>query len=151
MSITINQFQQTTVQGALDLNIMTSRVFQGQVSANQATALTPGQAVKFDTSTGVIPQVVAAAVGDIAIGFLVFDTQKGAPVAGDRVQIAFFGGPVMWMTAGGTITAGAAVENKSDGTVQIKSAQATRGYALDPATNGNLLRVIITNNGNLAA
>lgn len=151
MSININQFGQATVQGALDLNITKSGIFQGQVSANQASALSPGQAVKFDTSSGVIPQVVSAAIGDIAIGFLVFDTQKAAPVAGDRVQIAYFGGPCMWMTAGGTIAAGAAVENKSDGTVQTKSAQATRGYALDPATSGNLLRVLITNNGNLTA
>ncbi len=54
-------------------------------------------------------------------------------------------GPVMWLTAAGSIACGALVESDSTGAfVQTKSANALRGIALDPATDGQLLRVLIT-------
>jgi hypothetical protein len=142
MSLNINQFAQTTIRGQLDQNIPPGPVIAGVVSVNQATALKAGDAVKLDTSTGNVPSFVAAAASDVAIGHLVFDEKKASPVAGDAIQVALFGS-IMWMTARGTVAVQASLENYTDGTVQTLASAKMRGIALDPATTGNLLRVII--------
>lgn len=142
MAININQFAQSTIRGQLDPNIPAGPSISGVVSANQATALKAGDAVKMDQLVGNVLSFVAAAASDVAIGHVVFDEKKASPVAGDAIQVALFGS-VMWMTAGGTILVQANVESKSDGTVQTQSAAKMRGIALDPATTANLLRVFI--------
>lgn len=138
----INQFAQQTIRGQLDQNIPPGPVISGVVSANQATALKAGDAVKMDTTSGNVPQFVAAAVSDVAIGNVVFDEKKASPVAGDAIQVALFG-CIMWMTARGSVAVQANLENYTDGTVQTLSSGKMRGIALDVATTGNLLRVII--------
>lgn len=146
-NINPNQFAQVTVRGQLDLNIAKSAtVIQGVVSANQATALQAGDAVKMDNTTGNIPTFVAAAVGDDAIGIIVFDEKKSSPVAGDYIQVALLNGAgVMWMTAGATVLVGALLEDSGSRTLVTRSAQKMRGIALDPGTTGNLFRVILRN------
>lgn len=142
MTININQFAQTTIRGQLDQNIPPGPVISGVVSANQATALKAGDAVKMDTTSGNVPSFVAAAASDVAIGHVVFDEKKASPVAGDVIQVALFG-CIMWMTARGSITVQANVENFTDGTVQTLASAKMRGIALDVATTGQLLRVLI--------
>ncbi len=147
MSININQFAQLPVRGALDLQIMKSGVLQGIVSPNQATALKAGDPVKLDTAnTTPVPWFLGAAQGDTIIGNLVFDEKKASPAANDTVQVTFFGGPVMWLTSSGTVNPGGAVEDATGGSgasVQAKTSNPTRGFALDPGTNGNLFRVVL--------
>jgi hypothetical protein len=147
MTININSYEQAPVKGQLDLSIPSQGVLlSGRVSASQATALVAGQAVKLDTASGRIPSFLAAAKGDAAIGFVTRDVKKSSPVAGDVIQVACHS-CVMWMYAAGTIAAQATVENTDDGndSVQTKSAQVARGIALDPATVGQLFRVLILN------
>lgn len=146
-NINPNAFAQVTVRGQLDLNISVgAAVIQGVVSANQATALKAGDAVKMDNTSGNIPTFVAAAVGDDAIGTIVFDEKKSSPASGDYIQVVLLNGAgVQWHTAGGTITVGALLEDTGSSTLQVRSAQKMRGIALDPATSGNLFRAIMRN------
>src|SRR5262245_23300773 len=140
MTININQFDQQTVRGAVDLQISRSGVISGVVSPNQATALKAGDALKLDSAvtTGRTPNCVKAGTSDEALGFLVYDVQKSQPVAGDAIQVTFDGGPVTWQMAGGTIACGAAVESESDGDLITLASGSQRGIALDPAVNGQL-------------
>lgn len=145
--INTNSFAQTPVRGQLDLQIAKSGVIQGIVSVNQATALKAGDAVKLDTTTGVVPSFVAAATTDVAIGNVVFDEKKASPVAGDYIQVALQSGcnVVIWAAAGATIVAGASVEDLSAAVMQTLASGKMRGVALDPGTNGQLFRVILRN------
>jgi hypothetical protein len=145
MTINLNQFNQVPIAGQLDLQISKSGVITGEVSANQATALSPGQPVKLDSAnTGNVPLFVAAAASDVALGHVAYDVKKSQPVAGDPVSVAFHGGPVMWMLAKETIAPGARLEQNADGSVQNVTSAKVRGIALDPGTAGQLFRVIIT-------
>lgn len=149
MTININQFAQTPVRGELDLQITKSGVIQGMISNNQAGTLVAGDAVKLDSAitSGQFPQFIAAAASDSSMFFLVNDPKKSSFVALDQCQITFFGGPVMWMVANGTIAPGAAVENTggSGTNVQTLAAAKQRGIALDPGVASALIRIIITN------
>ncbi len=145
MTLNSNQFAQGNARGELDLQISKSGVITGQISANQATALNPGDFVKLDdANTGPVPQFIAAADTDTGFGVLIRTVKSSSFSAGDPVEVAFLGGPVIWLKAGATIAPGAAVEDDSTGGVVTKSADAQKGIALDPGTTGNLLRVILT-------
>jgi hypothetical protein len=144
MTININQFEQVPVAGQLDLNINKRGVIEGQVSVNQATALSPGQPVKLDTAnTSASPQFVAAAASDVAIGHVVYDVKNSQPTAGQVIGVACNLGPVMFMLAKGTIAPGGRVEQHADGSVQAFTSGKVRGIALDPGVAANLFRVII--------
>lgn len=146
-NINPNQFAQVPVRGQLDLQISKSGVIQGVVSASQASAMKAGDAVKLDTTSGVVPSFLAAGTTDVAIGNIVFDEKKAAPIAGDAIQVALDSGPavVMWCAAGATIVAGASVEDATVATMQTLASGKMRGVALDPGTSGSLFRVIIRN------
>ncbi len=144
-NLNVNQFAQVAVRGQTDLQISKNGVLTGQISANQATALNPGDFVELDAAaTGPVPQFIAAPVADTGVGALIFDVKRSSFSAGDYVEVAFLGGPVIWLIAGATIAPGAAVEDNGSGRVITKSAQAQKGIALDNGTTGNLLRVILT-------
>src|SRR6185437_11014410 len=109
MSLNINQFAQTTVQGDLDLQFDGS-VITCQVDSSQATALVPGQAVKLTTTSGGVPKVVGLAGNtDASFGFVCYNLKDANYPAYANVEIAQFGS-AMWMTAGGAIARGASVE-----------------------------------------
>jgi hypothetical protein len=153
-NLNINQQQQTPVEGDLDLQIQRSQTITGVLSANQVTALVAGSSVKFDSAitVGGIPQFVAAAVGDVAVGYIKRTVQAASFNTGDKVEVVGNFGPVMWLTAHGTILPGATVEDYSTaGQVQTKSAQKARGLALDYATDGQLIRIMIIDPVELAA
>jgi hypothetical protein len=144
-NLNINQFQQVTVRGTLDLQISKDGVLTGQISVNQATDLNPGDFVKLDTAnTGPVPQFVAADDDDTGIGAIIYDVKQSTLSAGVACQVAFLGGPVMWLEAGATISPGDAVEDNGSGQVITKAAHAQKGIALDPGVTGELLRVILT-------
>lgn len=143
-TLNINQFEQVPIRGQLDLQIMKSGVIQGVVSASQGSALAPGDRVALDTASGNVPSFVAATLDVTAIGLVVFDEKKSAPVAGDYIQVTFFGGPVMWLTSAAAVSAGAQVEYNSSGKVQALTTNKMIGIALDPATAADqTIRVIL--------
>ena len=149
MTVTLNPntFEQSQIPGDLDLNIAMTGTISGLISANQATALAEGTPVKLDAAilTGRLPQFVAAAAGDLAIGYLRRTLRQTSFAAGDTCEVTMMPAPVMWLTAKGTVAMGAQVE--SDATdptlVQTLASASCRGIALDPATDGKLLRVIL--------
>lgn len=143
-----NQFEQGLVPGDLDLNIAMTGIISGMVSANQATALAAGSPVKLDAAVtkGRLPQFVAAAVTDKAIGYVKRTLQKSSFVAGDIIEVTMDPKPVMWLVAGGTIAMGAAVETSGSDPTQVITAAGTnqvRGIALDPGTSGQMIRVVL--------
>lgn len=145
-NLNINQFQQIPVEGDLDLQIASSQTISGIVSANQATALTAGMAVKLDSAitSGNVPQFVAAGQDDVAIGYVKRTVQASSFSAADKVEITGNFGPVMWMTAAGSIACGAYVEQDSTGAlIQTYTSHSKRGLMLDPVSTGQLGRVII--------
>lgn len=146
--VNINQFQQTPVRGELDLQISKSGVISGVVSENQVGSLTAGSPVKLDATitAGNLPRFVAAAAGDLAIGYIAHNVKRDTLVASDPCEVAFFGGPVMWMVAETTIAPQDQLEQNANGNVQPLAAGSFRGIALDPGVAGGLLRVIIMTN-----
>ena len=143
MTININQFEQAPIKGQLDLQISKSGVISGVVGANQSAALVAGDPVAFESYTsGAQPQFVKAAYNAASIGCIVADTKKESFVAGDTIEVAFFG-VVIYQVAKATIAPGAIVEQHSDGTYQTFSAGVKRGIALDPAVAAGLFRMII--------
>lgn len=145
-TLNLNQFTQIPVQGERDLVIEQTGIISGVISASQATALTPGTAVKLDTASGLVPSFIAAGQDDVGIGEIIYDLKSSSLNAGDPVQVALFEkSVVMWLTAGGTIAAGAFVEDKGDGTIQTQTSHAMRGQALDPGVATQLMRVFLRN------
>jgi hypothetical protein len=145
-NINANSFNQVTVRGELDLQITKSGVIAGLVSANQATALNPGDKVTLDQTTGYNFSFVAAATSANAIGLVMFDAKNSAPTAGTYIQVALFHpGVVMWLTAGASISVMAMCEYVSFAakTIQTQSGGKAIGLALDPGTTGQLMRVLL--------
>jgi hypothetical protein len=141
-----NQFAQTAMQGDIDLGIMQTGAISGRISPNQATPLLAGTPVKLDTAvtSGKLPMFIAAAVGDVAFGYLKRTLKQSIFALGDDCEVICNPAPVMWLTAKNTVAMGASVESGTDPlTVQTTSAQKARGIALEPATDGQLVRVYL--------
>ncbi len=129
-TLNLNQFKQVPIKGQRDLQLEQSGILSGVISDSQGSALAPGAAVKLDT----------------AIGTIIYDVKSSQLSAGDPVQVALdYKSIVMWMTCGGTIAAGAFVEDKGDGTIQTITNHAMRGQALDPGVATDLIRVLLRN------
>ena len=147
-TVSLNQFAMTTVRGVLDFRgaPQAGTVLGVQISPNQVTPLYAGDAVKLDSAApaGGLPQVIAAADSDVAWGFLAYSSKASTFNAGDRAT-AGINGAVMWGLAESTINPGSPVESTSDGALQTKSANPTRGTALDAGTADALFRFIIAN------
>lgn len=153
-----NQFGQQVAIGDLDLGLMQGGALAGILSPNQSSPAVTVQAgfpAKIDTAitTGFVVNFVQAAQTDLAIGFFRRMAAQATFALLDVVEVALFGGPVMWMLANGTITPGATVYNDSTGAFVNTTAggNKARGIALDYATTGNVLRVLITNPVSIAS
>lgn len=149
MNININQFAQVPIRGQLDLQITKSGVISGVISANQMSSLKAGDAVKLDATVtvGNLPQFVAAAVGDVAIGYLASSVKQDTFVALDACEVVGLYGPVMWLSADVTILAGAVVDQKANGNMEphgTTPGSTARAIALDPGVAGQLSRFILT-------
>lgn len=152
ISLFTNQFGQQVAVGDIDLGIMQAGSLAGILSPNQSSpgvTVAAGAPAKIDTAitTGYVVNFLQAGVNDLAIGFFKRVAAEATFGLLDQVEVALFGGPVMWLLANATITPGATVYNDSTGAfVNVTSGGAkARGIALDYATTGNVLRVLITN------
>lgn len=154
MALNINQFAQTPVKGQLDLSVGVKQVISVQVDVSSAGGLVDGQAVKLVDVKGGIPNVVeCAADSDDVFGFIVYDIKDKAFNAGDKVEIAFARGSVMYMEASAAIVpyAKVAIVISGQKVVTATTGQMIIGYAIDKATaSGELIRVMIDLPGALA-
>ncbi len=143
MTISPNQFAMQTVQGDLDLQFL-GGVITVQVSANQATALIAGQAVKLEDSAGGVPKVLALAANtESSFGFVVRNLKDQTFPAGSLMEVALQGS-VMQMTAGAAIARGAKIEvvNSTKKVITNAGTNPVAGFALDKAAaDGDLIRV----------
>lgn len=147
-----NAFAMAPILGQLDLRFNPG-VLSAFLSSTSAGGLVPGQAVKrYNPGTapgvGVTPQVVeAAADTDDIFGFIVYNIKNPTFAAGGLLEIATMRGTVMYMTANGAISGGAALDIVvgTPGTVQPHTgSNVIIGTALDQAAAaGQLIRVII--------
>lgn len=146
MTLNINQFAQTSVQGQLDLEFAGS-VLTAQVDAAQVTPLIAGQFVKGATTTKGLPKVIAvAANSDASFGVVVRNLKDNNFPALAQVEVALFGS-VIWLTSAGAITRFASVEQVAATPGSVVSSGGTNpviGFALDGASgSGQLMRVFL--------
>lgn len=144
-TLNINQEQIVPIPGELDIQSMQNGYITCIVDAAQATALKPGMAVKLQsTNTGPYPKVLAAGVDDVAHGLVAYIVKDTTFVAGDKVEIVFFGGNIIWMQATAVaITPGTQLQ--SDATnllVEAYTSHKVRGYALDYFAASGMGRMI---------
>lgn len=143
VNMNINQTEITPVPGEIDIQTMQNGYFTAIVATGQT--LKAGQFVKFvSANTGPLPVVTAAAQGDVGCGMVAYITKDSTFVAGDRVDIAFFGGLVIFQQATAVaITPGSQVESDSTGLlIQAYSSHPVRGYALDYFPASGIARII---------
>lgn len=144
-SLNINQQDILPIPGELDIMSMQNGYITCLVDATQATALKPGMAVKlYASNTGPMPKVVAAGQNDAAHGLVAYIAKDTTFVAGDKIEIVFFGGNIIWMQATAVaITPGTQVESDSTNLlVQAYSSNKVRGYALDYFAASAMGRII---------
>lgn len=152
-----NQFGQQVAVGDIDLGIQQTGALAGILSPNQsspAVTVAAGAPAIIDTAitSGFVVNFKQAAITDIAIGNFKRTSMQSTFGLLDVVEVALFGGPVMWLLAAATITPGLTVYQDANGAVVGAGGGAkARGIALDYATTGNILRVLITNPAGIAA
>ncbi len=155
MALNQNQLAQTPVQGMIDLIIGPANVIACQVKSDEATPLIPGQGVMLVDSIDGVPKVTAVGDDDdILFGFVLYNQKDQNFPAGAAVEIAFFRGTVMLMTASAAIARGAQVMVVVSGSKVATATTNKRiaGIALDKATaDTQLIRVLIDLPGGLAA
>lgn len=147
MTLNINQFSQSAVQGMLDEKFG-GMVLSAQIDVSTGGALTPGTAVKVVDSAGGVPKVVeCAADTDEVFGFICFDQLHPTFDAYDPCEIAILnGGACMFMTASAAIARNAVVTIvvASDKVKTSTGGSRDCGRALDkPAADGDLVRVLL--------
>jgi|SRR5579864_574655 len=152
-SLNLNQLTLQSVLGqlALGLNGAPALTIQAVVSATGSPSLSPGQAVKFDTTittnpTG-LPPIVACAANAYADGYIVYDVKLGGTLtAGTILQVLLQG--AMWMLVEGTtVDSGSVLEDGADvGSMEpfATTGNYPRGVSLDYATSGQLFRAFLT-------
>lgn len=143
-TLNINQQNILPIPGEIDIQLSKSGIFSAIVSTGPLKA---GQFVKLDsTNTGPYPKVVAAGQSDQADGMVSYIVKDATFATGDKVEISFFGGNVVWQQATAVaITPGTQVESDSTGLlVQAQSANKVRGIALDYFAASGMGRIIQT-------
>lgn len=154
MTLQLNQFTESAIQGQIDLKGFGSNIISARVSNSASGALmplVPGQAVKVANEAGGVPSVLPLASNtDVTNGFVVYNVKDISYAADSRLEVALFG-TVQYMTSGGAINRWANVEvvyNASGGGTVITSAGTNPivGFAVDQATaSGQIIRVYIIN------
>jgi hypothetical protein len=153
MSLQQNQFNQSPVQGMLDLRF-NAQTISCEIDSTSNGGLVPGQAVKMVDSAGGVPKVVECdADSNDVFGFINYDLKSQSFAAGDMVEISAMRDNVMYMTASAAISRNAKVAIVVSGSkiVTASSGKMIVGRALDKASaDGDLIRVIIDLPGALA-
>lgn len=146
MSLQQNQFNQSPVQGQMDLRF-NSETISCEVDVSSAGSLPAGQAVKMVDSAGGVPKVVeCSADSDDVFGFINYNIKNRLFNVGDAVEVSAFRGNVMYMTASAAIARNAKVMIvvASDKVATRSGGGVCVGRALDKASaDGDLIRVII--------
>lgn len=156
MTLSLNQFSMSPIQGQMDLRFNPS-ILAGYLSHSSAGGLVPGQAVKQSAQTppNLPPKLVeVAADTDNIFGFIVYNIKNPTFAADGALEVAAMRGCVMYMTASAAITAGASlmVVVASKKVATATTGKRIFGTALDGATaDGDLIRVVIDLPGALAA
>lgn len=151
-NLSLNQFSQQPILGQLALALgAPPMVIQAVVSTTGSPSLSPGQAIKFDTTivtgpTG-IPPIVACAASAYADGYILYDVKSGGTLtAGTVVQILLQG--VIWMLADGTVDSGTVLQDDASDVGAMEAWATTgaypRGVSLDYATVGQLFRANVS-------
>lgn len=152
MSLNMNQFAMTPVQGQIDLPV--GPVIAAEIDASSAGSLVPGTCVKIVDSAGGIPKVVEiAADTDAVFGVIAYDRQHPTFSDYDKCQLGVMRNTVMYMTASAAIARGASVMPVVASTKVATATSNKRiiGYALDKAAaDGDLIRVVLDLPGALA-
>ena len=147
MTQVMNQFSQAPLKGLMDLRFNPS-IMSCQVDESESGELVPGQAVTMVDSADGVPKVIAAADDEADIfGFVVYDVKSDVYEAGDRLEIAYGSGSVMYMLSDAAIARYAELQIVVSG-VEVATAavgeHAIIGRALDKAGGaGELIRVLI--------
>jgi hypothetical protein len=144
-----NQFGQQVAVGDADLGIVQTGSLAGIVSPNQASpavTIPAGAPAKIDTTitSGYIVNFLQAGITDVAIGTFKRTSTAGTFALLQQVEVAIFGGPVVWLLANATITPGQTVYQDTNNLVVGTGGGAkSRGIALDYAVAGQVLRVLL--------
>jgi hypothetical protein len=153
MTLNVNQFAQSQVQGRQDLR-QPGQAMSVQVDPASAGGLVPGQAVKLSDIAGNVPQVIeAAADSDAIFGFILFSPIKNVYGALDMMEILVGHDGVMYMTSSAAIARGASVMVVIAGQLVATATTGKRviGIMLDKPTGaGVLCRVMLNLPGILA-
>jgi hypothetical protein len=146
--LSLNQFQLQTIVGVQAFEGPgVIQTLQAVISPNQATALSAGQAVQFDTAITAagLPNIIAAAPNVYADAYLLYDIQKSQSqfVSGAVVQIAL--GGILQMLAEATIEPGNVVQDNTTDPGGVAPWATTgyypRGVAIDYGVAGQIVRV----------
>lgn len=143
-NLNINQQEILPIPGEIDIQTMQNGYFTAIITTGPLKA---GQFVKLDNAnTGPYPKVVAAGQGDQAIGMVAYIAKDATFATGDRVEVVFFGGAVIWQQATAVaIVPGVQVESDATGLlIQLQSANKVRGIALDYFAASAMGRIIQT-------
>jgi hypothetical protein len=145
MALNINQFQQSVAKGMLDLKHGSTNVLACQINSGSAGGLVAGQAMKIVNVVGGIPDIIeCTAATDDVFGVIAYDIKDTTFNAGDKVEVAFDTGTIIYMQASAAIAANAKLMYVVSGQ-QVATATTGNtliGRALDEATAaGQLIRV----------
>ena len=143
-TLNINQQGILPIPGLIDVFTSKNGYFTAIVTTGPLKA---GQYVKLDnTNTAPFPIVVAAGQTDQAIGMVAYITKDATFSTGDKVEVVFFGGDVIWQQATAVaILPGVQVESDATGLlIQAQSANKVRGIALDYFAASAMGRIIQT-------
>jgi hypothetical protein len=144
-NLNINQQGLLPIPGQIDIATMRNGIITCMVDPSQATALVAGQFVQFYSSNTLpYPTVIAAPQNGVAHGLVAYVVKDASFNARDKLNIAFFGGLVVWVQATAVaLTPGQQVESDSTGVlVQAHSSNPVRGYMLDYTVASGMGRMI---------
>lgn len=146
--VDINSFEQTAVQGQLDLQA-DGNSLSAQVDTGETGTLVAGEAAKIVDNAGGVPKVEKlAADTDSTFGFVTRNVRDADYEAGDTLELARTGA-IIYLTAGAAIARGADVEVDASAVKVIPAAGTNPvvGQAIDKASaDGDLVRVELTLN-----
>jgi hypothetical protein len=149
-SLSQNQFALQTIVGIVDMKVGPTNVMAAQVDVSVTTQIFAGQAVKIvaNTNGGILKVAPISSKSDAAIGVAIFNFKDIQYVAGQNLEVAFFG-TIVWQYATGAITQFAQVclDPTYVGGVQATGNTATWiGWAYDGAASAGLIRVMLLQN-----
>ena len=102
-TINTNQFAQSAIKGMLAKDISKSGVVAGIIDG----AAYPGMPVALNTGAfnKPIPVFTTVSTSEEPFGVIIYNARKSTLAANDAIEVAFHGGPVVWMESAAAIAA----------------------------------------------